>query len=363
MNLKEKVKKLPSCPGVYLMKDSLGNVIYVGKSKNLKNRVGSYFQDSKSHSPKVVKLVKNIKDFHYIITDTEFEAFLLENKLIKEIKPFYNKLLKSPKSYSYIKISINEKYPIVEISGESDKNDGNLYFGPYTNKNTVERGIQGIKECCRISCASGFQKTSPCLNYSLGLCIGMCLDNAPTDRYIEMINKIIEMLNGTDKAIINEIKYKMDCAAQKLDFESAAKYRDYLSAVNYLVRKARVVDYAKENKNIVLLEHLSDDSIKYFLIKGSKILFCEKYPFHAPDAEKLKAVMKSNILTYFDNKAPMDSVDISKEEIDEAQIIYSYINSKSNNCRHVIIKAKWLDALNGIKLDNALNKLFPAEIT
>jgi excinuclease ABC subunit C len=167
MDSKEKVKKLPSCPGVYLMKDSLGSVIYVGKSKNLKNRVGSYFQESKSHSPKVVKLVKNIKDFDHIITDTEFEAFLLENKLIKEIMPIYNKLLKSPKSYSYIKISTNEKYPLIEISDESDKNDGNLYFGPYTNRNTAERGLQGIKEYCRISCTGSFQKASACLNYSL----------------------------------------------------------------------------------------------------------------------------------------------------------------------------------------------------
>lgn len=361
MDLKEKIKKLPCCPGVYLMKDSLDTVIYVGKSKNLKSRVGSYFQDSKSHSPKVVKMVKNIKDFEHITTDTEFEAFLLENRLIKEIKPFYNKLLKSTKSYSYIKISINEKYPAIEISGESDESDGNIYFGPYTNKNTVERGLQGIKECCRISCTSGFQKTSPCLNYSLGLCIGMCLDNSSAEQYIEIINKIIKTLNGTDKSIIEEIEYKMNCAARKLDFESAAKYRDYLSAINSLIRKVKVVEYTKQNKNIVLLEHLSDGDIKYFLIRGVKIISSEKYPMEGFGSEKLKTILKSDILTYFDSKAQISSIEINRDEIDEAQIIYSYINNKSNNCSHVVIKEKWLNASNSIKLDNAINKLLPAE--
>lgn len=145
MDLKEKIKKLPSSPGVYLMKDSLNSVIYVGKSKNLKSRVASYFQNSKSHTPKILKLVKNLRDFDYILTDTEFEAFMLECKLIKQMK------------------------------NEYVKNDGNLYFGPYTSKNTIERGIQGIKECCKIFCSNNFQKASCCLNYSLGLCLGMCL--------------------------------------------------------------------------------------------------------------------------------------------------------------------------------------------
>lgn len=361
MDLKEKVKKLPSCPGVYLMKDSLDSVIYVGKSKNLKSRVGSYFQDSKSHPPKVVKLVRNIKDFDHIITDTEFEAFMLENKLIKELKPIYNKLLKSPKSYSYIKISMSQKYPGIEISGESDESDGNLYFGPYTSKNTVERGLQGIKECCKILCTSGFQKASPCLNYSLGLCISICMDSTPREQYIQILDRIAGMLNGTDKSIIQAIEYNMNSASEKLDFESAAKYRDYLSAVNYLVRKVKVLEYTKENKNIVLLECLGDGSIKYFLVKGSKVLFSEKYLPEGSDYEKLKAILKSNILTYFGNKAPGGSIEIGRDEIDEAQIIYSYINNKSNNCRHVIIKAKWLNASNSAKLDNALNKLLFAE--
>lgn len=156
------------------MKDSLNSIIYVGKSKNLKSRVGSYFQNSKSHTPKVMKMVKNIRDFEYILTDTEFEAFMLECKLIHEIKHEYNRKMKSPMSYTYIKIGTKEKYPKIEISSECSDIDNNLYFGPYTSRNTVERGIEGLKTWGKILCSSNFEKASPCLNYSLGSCIGMC---------------------------------------------------------------------------------------------------------------------------------------------------------------------------------------------
>lgn len=355
MNLKEKVKNLPSCPGVYLMKDSLNTVIYVGKSKNLKSRVGSYFQDSKSHPPKVVKLVKNLKDFDYILTDTEFEAFILECKLIKEIKPIYNKLMKSPKSYSYIKIKINEKYPDIERSNEIVKNDGNLYFGPYTNKNTVEKGIQGIKEFNKILCNGNPRKASACLNYSLGLCIGICMNDERQEQYLDIIDKIINLLNGTDKYIIEAMENKMNSLSENLDFECAAKYRDYISAVNYLINKAKVVEYTNENKNIVLLEHLSDDTVKFFLIKGNKILFSEKYILTDYKVEQLKLIFKNNILSYFDNKIQTDALEIGKEEIDDAQIIYTYLKNSSNNCKHTVIPDKLLNKTNDI--DNFLNKL------
>ena len=361
VDLKEKIRKLPSSSGVYIMKDSFDSVLYVGKSKNLKSRVGSYFQNSKSHPPKVVKLVKHLKDFDYILTDTEFEAFMLENKLIKEMNPIYNRQLKSPKSYSYIKIGINEKYPAIEVKSEPSKSDGNLYFGPYTNRNTVERGLQGIKECCKILCTGTSQKTSSCLNYSLGLCIGMCLDDAPREQYLAIIDKIVKLLSGTDKSIIEAMECNMNIASEKLDFESAAKYRDYLSAVNYLIGKVKVVEYTKKNKNIVVLENLSNDSVKFFLIKGNKVLFSEKYFLVDFDFGKLKLIMKTNILTYFNNKAQKGSKEIRKEEIDESQIIYSYLNSKSSNCRHSIISEKWLNASNSTKIDTALDKLIFVE--
>lgn len=357
MELKDKVKGLPCCPGVYLMKDSLGSVIYVGKSKNLRNRVGSYFQDSKSHSSKVIKLVKNLRDFDYIITDTEFEAFLLESRLIKEKNPIYNKLLKSPKSYIYIRIGTDKKCPTIEITNECVKNDGYQYFGPYTNKNTVERGLRGIKESCRILCTNVSHKVSHCLNYSLGLCIGMCSMDESRELYPSILTKIAEMLHGSNRSIMSEIERNMNLASEKLDFENAAKCRDYLSAVNYLIKKTKVVKYTEENKNIVVLEYIGDDCIKYFLIKGNKLLFSEKHLLSGNTHQDLKSIIKNSLLAYFGNTAPDIPIEVGKNEIDESQIIYSYLNSKSSSCRHAIIKNEWLNAKENKALDNILNKL------
>ncbi|MBU5486000.1 GIY-YIG nuclease family protein [Clostridium sp. MSJ-11] len=361
MDLKEKAKGLPSCPGVYLMKDSLNNVIYVGKSKNLKNRVSSYFQNSKSHTPKVVKLVKNLKDFDYITTDTEFEAFILECKLIKEIKPLYNKLMKSPKSYCYIRIKFKEKHPYIELSSEYSKDDDGVYFGPYTNKNTVERAIQGIKEYFKILCTNNSQKDSYCLNYSLGLCIGMCLDKTSKEKYFDIFNKVVNLFNGTDKSIIERMEFNMNSSSEKFDFEKAIKYRDYLTSINYIIDKVKVVEYTEENKNIALLEYLNDDMIKFFLIKGNKIFFNEKYILKDFDVEKLKHILKNNILLYFNDKSLNDSIEVGRDEIDESQIIYTYLESKSNDCRYVIISEKWLKDINDIDFDHEINNLLIVE--
>lgn len=356
IDLKEKVKKLPSSPGVYLMKDSLNNVIYVGKSKNLKSRVGSYFINSKSHSPKILKLVQNLKDFEYKITDTEFEAFLLECELIKKIKPAYNRLMKNPKSYSYIKIILNEKYPNIEISHESNEMDGNIYFGPYSRKNIVEKGLYGIKEYCKIQCSNNQRKTSSCFNYSLGLCIGMCLDTTSREEYLNILNKIINLLNGNDKIILQEMEHIMSSASEKFDFETAAKYRDYISSVNYLLEKIKIIKFTKKNRNIALIEYLDNDIVKFFLIRGNRILFSEKYTLKNFDLETLKSILKDNILFYFNNgDVP---IEIGKEEIDESQIIYTYLKNKSNSCKHIIIPEEWLSAPNNdINIHNILNKL------
>lgn len=363
MDLKEKVRSLPSSPGVYLMKDSQDGIIYVGKSKKLKSRVGSYFQNSKSHSPKIVKLVKNIHDFEYILTDTEFEAFLLECKLIKEIKPIFNKLMKSPMSYCYIRITINEKYPDIELSNECDSSDGNLYFGPYTSKKTVEAAIQGIKECCKIMCSNKSRKPAACLNYSLGLCIGICIDESAKEQYNLIIKKITNLLSGCDKSILTEMEENMAAAAEKFDFETAAKYRDYINKVNSLIGKKEVIEFAEENKNIAMIEWLSNDTFKFFIIKGNKVLFSENYAIKNFNLEDLKVAVKQRMFLYFNTKTSQTLIGINKDEIDEAQIIYSYLNSSKSNCKHVVIPEQWIIDSNHKDINSAIDELFKSNIT
>jgi excinuclease ABC subunit C len=346
MNIKDKVKQLPSSPGVYLMKDSLGSILYVGKSKNLKNRVQSYFQNSNNHSKKVEKLVHHLKDFDFIVTDTEFEAFMLECKLIKEYQPLYNKLMKSPKSYTYIRIQMEKG---LELASEMNENINELYFGPYTSKSMAEKALQGLKDFYKINCNRPSSK-KPCLNFSLGMCIGMCFEKSALVQYRHIIDRIIRLLEGSDESVLEEMKQQMKIASESYEFERAVKIRDDIDSINSLLKKEKVIEFAKENKNIVMIEPLNERLIKLFLIKGNKVLFSQK----AKMSEPLGDWAKLKILNYFNIDSHPSTMEIGKENIDEAQIVYSYL--KNASCKYMIIPEKWLFTKNHYKIDKALNK-------
>ncbi|MFL0246153.1 GIY-YIG nuclease family protein [Candidatus Clostridium stratigraminis] len=350
MDLKEKIRILPSSPGVYLMKDSLDSIIYVGKSKNLKSRVGSYFQSSKYHTPKVIKLVKNIKGFDYILTDTEFEAFVLECKLIKEIKPRYNRMMKTPLSYIYVKIKGD--FSKIETTLEVSKNDGNFYFGPFINKNVVERALQGIKESLKIQCSNDHQSNSPCLNYSLGLCLGMCFDINTKAKYKARIEDIFKLLIGTDRKVLNLMESIMKDAAEKLNFDTAIKYRDSISSVKSLMAKEKVITFSQENDKIVLIEYLNKDTFKFFLINGSKIIYSRLFENSITHIKEIKTTLIELTLHYFSLKTLKSSIEIGRNDIDEAQIIYSYLNTNKNNCRFAAIPEDWIEN----KLETSINE-------
>ncbi len=264
MKPKEKAKQLPSTPGVYLMKDSHGSIIYVGKSKNLKNRVSSYFQHSSQHSNKVVKLVHHLKDFDIIHTDTEFEAFMLECKLIKEIQPLYNRLMKNPRSYTYIKIKMDKSCHRIELANEIVEGDHHLYFGPFTSKGITEKAIQGLKEMYKLECNQSTSSNRPCLNYSIGLCMGMCFDSTALEQYHQTINRAIGLLEGTDQSILEEMERMMVVASDEFDFEGAAKIRDRIETLQSLLKKEKIIRFTEENKNIVMVESHWGQQVEVF---------------------------------------------------------------------------------------------------
>lgn len=351
MLLKDKVKTLPSTPGVYLMKDSQGSIIYVGKAKNLKRRVQSYFQNSQSHSQKIIKLKHNINDFEVILTDTEFEAFMLECQLIQVRKPYFNRKMKSPQAYTFIIIHMDNEFPEMEVTSNPNPKAESLRFGPYINRNTVERAIQGLKEFCRILCSGPSKTNSPCLNYSLGFCIGICLGASAGKQYQDIINRIIALLSGEDTSILEEMEQKMLLASESFDFETAAKYRDYIHSINFLLHKEKVIQFTEENKNIVMIEYLGEKTLKLFLIKRNKVLFSEKY--ETENFEVLHATIKARIIADFRTNELLSS-QVSKEEMDEAQIIYSYLQNGSGN--YIFIPDQWLNEDN-VELDRAIENL------
>lgn len=354
MDIKEKAKMLPSSPGVYLMKDLSGHIIYVGKSKNLKNRVQSYLYHSKNHTKKVEKLVNHLRDFDYILTDTEFEAFILECKLIKEFQPMYNRVMKTPKSYTYIKI----RKDTFELTSSRNTNDGYLYFGPYTNKKTVEEAVNGIKEFYQINCNNPLNNHTPCFNYSIGKCMGICFKNSAIEQYHKVLNRTIAFLQGKDKTILEEMEQKMINAASTLDFELAAEIKEWLKSVRALYKKGKVIQFTKENNYIVVAEFLEDNKLKLFLIRGNHILYKEIFKLNNINLKELCSLIRSSILQDFkDISLPKD---IRKDEIDEAQIIYSYLNS--NACEYFIIPEEWLTSDTNTKIEKSIHDLLDTRL-
>lgn len=357
--MKEKIQELPLSPGVYLMKDGQGGIIYVGKSKSLKKRVQSYFYNNKSHSSKIKKLVHHIKDLEHIVTDTEFEAFMLECQLIQKIKPMYNRKMKNPQGYTYIVLSEKGGFrrPVITNRLDINVSDSPLYFGPYTaNRNTIENAVQRIQECLKIACNQSLAASpanTPCLNYSLGLCLGMCLGGEAAQQYDALMDRFIGLLGGTDRSLYEELERKMQEAAELFDFEQAAKYRDCIEAANLLLSKKQVIEFTAENHSIVVLEHLSEDTIKLFLIKRNEVLFSEKYAIESfSEAGRLHARVRNLIYSYFKRDNEQEVKEVTRDEIDAAQIIYSYLQSSSS--RYLLVSETWMEADGQSKMDAAL---------
>ncbi|WP_370221722.1 GIY-YIG nuclease family protein [Cytobacillus sp.] len=333
------------------MKDSQGQVLYVGKAKNLKNRVQSYFRASNNHSPKIKKLVKHLRDFDYILTDTEFEAFMLECQLIKSIKPLYNRMMKSPQSFIYISISLTGNHRKIDIAFNPIENDGKIYFGPFRSRRNVERAIRGLKECFMLNCSNPNGTNSACLNYSLGSCLGRCLGGPVEQQYNDILDRLIGFLKGTDMSILEDMNQMMLSASEAFDFEAASAYRDHLQAVSSLLKKEKVIEFTEENHNIAAIERLTDSTIKLFLIKRTEILFSNCYSAAGNIEEKIK----TNILAFFKNDEANAVGDVSRNEIDAAHIIYRYLHSGS--CSYIIIPENWLEHENHSTLDLALKNL------
>lgn len=276
------LKILPDKPGVYLMKNSLGEIIYVGKAKILKNRVRQYFQSSKNHSEKVKAMVKNIAEFEYIVTDSEMEALILECNLIKKYRPRYNILLKDDKHYPFIKITTNEDYPRVFMTRILAK-DGAKYFGPYTDVAAVYETLDLIKKVfpirtCKMTIKAGETKVRPCLNYHIGLCNAPCAGYVSKEDYGKLVQDIIDLLSGRDKHVIKGLKAQMEEEAAKLEFEKAAAFRDKILSVEKIVEKQKIITGNFEDEDFIsIYSDEKDTCAMIFFLRDGKVVGKENY--------------------------------------------------------------------------------------
>lgn len=326
------LKNLPDKPGVYLMKNSLGEVIYVGKAKILKNRVKSYFQNSKNHSEKVKVLVKNIAEFEYIVTDSEMEALILECNLIKKYSPKYNILLKDDKFYPFIKITIKDDFPRVFVTRNFSR-DGSKYFGPYTNGTAVYETIDLIYKIfplrtCKLSIKENGESIRPCLNYHIKKCLGPCGGHISKDEYGKMINEIIDILSGKDTYVTKMLKTEMENAAENLEFEKAASLRDKILSIEAIVEKQKIFKTMEGDEDFINIDQDEKDScIQVFFSRDGKILGREHFIFENTANESIAEILEEFIASFYGGTAKIPKT-IFVPEINEVDLMEEYLTIK-----------------------------------
>lgn len=332
-DFQHQLKILPDKPGVYIMKNSLGEVIYVGKAKVLKNRVRQYFQNSKNHSEKVRAMVKNIAEFEYIVTDSEMEALILECNLIKKYSPRYNIALKDDKFYPFIKITTNEDFPRVYVTRNFAK-DGNRYFGPYTNGTAVYEVMGLIKKLfplriCKKAIVEGGEPTRACLNYHINLCKAPCAGYISKAEYWEMIDEIINILNGTDTSIIKKLKLEMEKSAGELEFEKAAKIRDRILAIELISEKQKMFTVKEGDEDFIdLYTDEKDGCAQVFFVREGKVTGREHFMIENISDDPVKEVISSFIASFYGGTAQIPKTIYVPEEIEDQELIEKFLTEK-----------------------------------
>ena len=318
----EKVKLLPQSPGVYMMLDANEKIIYVGKSKSLRNRVSSYFQPLSRLNAKTAKLSVNICDFKCVYTDTETEALILENELIKRHTPKYNIKLKDSKSYPYVRIS-NAQFPTISLS-RARKNDKCKYYGPYTSSKAVQDIIETVSRTFRIaSCGKKFEEGKqvcrPCLNYHIGKCIAPCTGKIPPEEYKAIFDDIGDFLNGDFVKVIDNLKNKMADAAEDLKFEAAAQYRDRLAALERLRENQKIISDLNTDRDVFGIYEGETLCVIAVLFIRSGRLIDKELIFFSSDELTESAVLSDLVMRYYSTheyipKSVLASFDMNDED-------------------------------------------------
>ena len=340
ITLKESAKKLPFSPGVYLMKNENDEIIYIGKAKNLKNRVLSYFLSDLNHSEKVKRMVKNIDHFDYIVTDSEFEALVLECSLIKKHLPKYNILLKDDKGYSYIKIT-KEKWPRVFYVKQKE-NDSALYIGPYTNSFSVKKTVEEVIKIFKIpTCGRNFNKLSKraCLNYYIGRCSAPCIGAIDNYHYNLVINDVIKFLKKGSAEIVKYFTGKMKKASENMNFEQAAEYRDKIKAINGIKSKQKVVSYKVDEQDVIACA--SDGkhtAFEIFRFTGGDLYGNQNFLVESQDDEK--STRTEFIKSYYEMKEKIPKRIVIDGEIENMDLIKKYLSQKAGKSVNILIPEK-----------------------
>ncbi len=344
-NFEEELKKLPNKPGVYIMRDKKDTILYVGKAINLHNRVRSYFRANIGRGPAIDKMVTLIDRFEYIVTDSELEALVLENNLIKEHSPKYNTLLKDDKTYPYIKVTVGEDFPRILFAREMKK-DRAKYFGPYTSAGAVKDTIDLLNKLyqlrtCNRTLPRDIGLDRPCLNYHIKQCLAPCQGNVSKEQYRQQVEGALEFLSGNYGSLLKDLETKMKQAAENLEFEDAAKYRDLYNSVKAVSQKQKINEGVGEDKDIIALSKDDTDAVvQIFFIRDGKLIGREHfYMTH------VSGVPKEEILGEFIKQFYAGTPFIPKElmiqyEVEDMELLEKWLGSKRGNRVYIRVPKK-----------------------
>lgn len=329
----EELKKLPDLPGVYLMKDETGHIIYVGKAINLKNRVRQYFQSSKNHSIKVKKMVQHIASFEYIITRSEVEALVLECNLIKKFDPKYNIRLKDDKAYPYIKINVQDAFPKMTIVRQMKK-DGARYFGPYTNVGAMWEIVEIIKNTWQLRTCSrnlprDIGKERACLNCHIGKCQAPCEGKISQEAYKKMINEVLAFLSGKYKEVIKHLQEDMMAASEELQFEKAAQLRDQILAIEKIEQKQTATLSTMLDQDVIAFAKSPEDTlIQVYFVRQGKLVGREHFYLQGTEDETIENVFRDFVVQFYANATFIPKEIVIERIPSEVEVLESYLTEK-----------------------------------
>lgn len=340
--LRKKAMSLPLLPGVYIMKNADGEIIYIGKAKALKNRVSQYFGSQNRHPIKVRKMVENVDRFDYIVTGSEFEALVLECSLIKQHSPKYNILLKDDKGYSYIRISEGEYRKISAVFNKKD--DGSEYIGPYLSSYSVRQSVDAANKIfklpqCNKVFPRDFGKSRPCLNYYISQCCGLCTGKIKKSDYDEAVDGAIAFLKGDSRDIIADLRVKMEKAAEELDFEQAAKLRDRINSIERIKEKQKVVYKSVEEQDVFATADI-DGSVCLAVLRFSNGRLFDSEHFFFDDPGDKKGMRSDFITSYYsmrDNIPKRVTVD---GEVADRELLEQWLSEKKGKKVTVFVPAR-----------------------
>lgn len=329
--LKEQLSSIPAKPGVYLMKDDKGKVIYVGKAVNLRNRVRSYFHTSANHSPKTHYLRQDIADLDFIVTASELEALILECNLIKKHQPRYNVRLKDDKRYPYIKITWQEPYPRIYTVRQM-QNDGAKYYGPFTATWAVSQTLDLLRKIFPyLTCKRQItgQDKRACLYYHIGRCPGPCIGAVSQEEYRALVSQICRFLEGKSEEIVDDLRAQMAAASERLEFERAAALRDQIMALERVIERQRIVSAALADEDVIAFARQGGDAcVQVFFIRRGKLIGREYFVLEGTADEDARRIMTSFVKQFYDKAAYVPPEILLQSAIDEAMIIQSWLRSK-----------------------------------